>query len=124
MRDKVVLLVRAGLTQERVGAVLKVSIDTLRKHYGHELDTAKDDAVGQVANSLYQKAIAGDPTSMIFYLKTQGRWSEPQKIVLGGDPENPVKVERVMDLKSLDPEARLAIKIAMAHAIQSNKAKG
>jgi hypothetical protein len=33
-------------------------------------------AIGKVAQGLLQKALAGDTTSSIFYLKTQARWRE------------------------------------------------
>ena len=38
-------------------------------------------AISQVAKSLIDKAIAGDTTSAIFFLKTQAGWREVQEIV-------------------------------------------
>lgn len=35
-------------------------------------------AIGNVSKSLLQKALAGDTTSAIFYLKTQAGWKETQ----------------------------------------------
>lgn len=42
-------------------------------------------AVGSVAQSLVQKALAGDTASAIFFLKTQAGWKETQKIEGAGD---------------------------------------
>ena len=54
---------------------------------------AKIGDVGKIASTLlagtnlYTKAMSGDVTSMIFYLKTRGRWSEKAPV---GDAENPL----------------------------------
>jgi IS30 family transposase len=40
----------------------------------------KAKAIGSVAQSLIQKAQAGDNTCMVFYLKTQARWTEEVKV--------------------------------------------
>ncbi len=40
----------------------------------------KTKAIAGVANSLVQKALNGDTSSMIFYLKTQAGWKEKQEI--------------------------------------------
>lgn len=42
-------------------------------------------AVGSVAQSLITKARAGDTASMIFFLKTQGGWSETTRIAQVSD---------------------------------------
>jgi len=39
----------------------------------------KSKAIGKVAQGLVQKAVAGDTTSSIFFLKTQGRWRETDR---------------------------------------------
>ena len=39
----------------------------------------KSKAIGKVAQGLVLKAIAGDTTSSIFFLKTQGRWRETDR---------------------------------------------
>lgn len=39
----------------------------------------KSKAIGKVAQGLVQKAVAGDTTSSIFFLKTQARWRETDR---------------------------------------------
>jgi hypothetical protein len=69
----------AGITQEGVARVLDISVDTLGRHYRTELDTSIDKAVAKVAGSL----------------KTRGRWRDQQAITIGGDADNPLRIERV-----------------------------
>jgi hypothetical protein len=69
-------LVSFGITQEKIAARLSISEDTLVKYYRYELDTAKTNAVQKIATGLFAKAEGGDLAAQIFYLKTQGRWSD------------------------------------------------
>ncbi len=65
-----------GIPQESICRVIRDGIDdkTLRKHFRHELDTALILANTEVSGSLYNKAIGGDTSSIIWWEKTrQGR---------------------------------------------------
>lgn len=55
----------------------------------------KAKAIGKVAQGLLQKALAGDTTSSIFYLKTQARWRETAP-----PPPKDIKPPTVADLES------------------------
>jgi hypothetical protein len=64
---------------------------TLRKHFVKELDQGELKANVKVAQTLFKKAISGDTTSMIFWLKTRARWKEsPQRVELTGKDGGPV----------------------------------
>lgn len=65
-----------GLNQDQVAAVLDINPKTLRKYYDKELKTSKTKTIARVAGKLVEKALAGDVSSMIFYLKTQAKWKE------------------------------------------------
>lgn len=65
-----------GVPQDEIALVLDVDKKTLRKYYRQELDTACAKANAQVAQRLYKKCLDGDTTSMIFWMKTRGKWSE------------------------------------------------
>ncbi len=60
-----------------------------------------------MASNLYSKAMAGDTTAMIFYLKTRGRWSEKPAL---GDSDNPL----VVQTDALDQALELAKQAARA----------
>jgi hypothetical protein len=47
---------------------------------GERYKKGKARAVGSIAQTLIQKARAGDTASMIFYLKTQGGWRETLQV--------------------------------------------
>lgn len=89
-RAKVRTWAAVGTTQDVIAAELGICIDTLAKYYREELDEATARGVANVASNLYSKAMAGDVTSMIFYLKTRGRWSEKASV---GDADNPLVVQ-------------------------------
>lgn len=75
-RGTVEAMASYGITQADICSVLDIDLKTLRKHYRYELDTALAKANSQVAQRLYQKALQGDTSSMIFWLKTRARWRE------------------------------------------------
>jgi len=65
-----------GTRQEAICAILGISVPTLLKHYRLELDNARDEANAAVGGALFTKAMLGDTTAMIFWLKTRARWKE------------------------------------------------
>jgi len=76
-RAEVSALVAYGIKQDHIAARLRISVDTLAKHYAHELETGLSTMIGEVANALYRKGVEeGDTTALIFILKTRGRWRD------------------------------------------------
>lgn len=75
-RTSVQALALAGTHQELISEIIGVAAKTLRKHYREELDWAKAQANAKVAATLYQKALSGDTTALIFWAKTQMGWRE------------------------------------------------
>ena len=80
-----------------------ISEKTLRKHFAKELDQGEMKANFKVAQTLFKKAISGDTTSMIFWLKTRARWKEsPQQVELTGKDGGPVEQKTtVVDEKQI-----------------------
>ena len=82
--DKCQRYAAQGLTYEQIARCLNLHVATLiekRKDYP-ELDEAikrgRDQGVQNVTNALYEKAIKGDNTAMIFFLKNRDpkNWSD------------------------------------------------
>jgi hypothetical protein len=67
--------------------------------------------VANIASNLYAKAMAGDVTSMIFYLKTRGRWREKPS---AGDDENPLVMRIEGSIDPLDQAMEIAKRAARA----------
>lgn len=73
----------ALLNQDQIADYFGISRNTFRAICGRDDEVAaryrkgKAKAIAHVANSLLQKARAGDTTSAIFYLKTHAGWREP-----------------------------------------------
>ena len=65
-----------GLPHEQIAILVGIDDKTLRKHYRQELDIGKAKANSQIAKTLYQKATAGDTTSLIWWTKAQMGWGE------------------------------------------------
>jgi len=74
-----------GLPHEQIAILVGIDDKTLRKHYRAELDLGKAKANGQIAKTLFSKAISGDTTSLIWWTKAQMRWSETVKQELTGE---------------------------------------
>lgn len=75
-RSKIRIYAGLGMTQEQIGALLGKSVDSLDRFCRDDLDKGKAEIISKVAGALVKKAMAGDTTSAIFYLKTQARWKE------------------------------------------------
>ena len=80
-----------GLPHEQIAMLVGIDDKTLRKHYRVELDLGKAKANSQIAKTLYQKATAGDTTSLIWWTKAQMRWSETVKQELTGADGEPLQ---------------------------------
>ncbi len=101
-RKEVEKLIAAGIPQASVAIVIRdgISEPTLRKHFRHELDTAMVKAHGDIAGKIWELAMAGDKTLLIFYAKTQMGWKETQ--VLEGNPDAPFVIKH--EITFVDPK--------------------
>lgn len=70
-----VLLYSKVMSHEMIADSLEISTQTLTRHFKSELAQGKREAVAAVGGKLLAKAMAGHPASMIFYLRTQGKWN-------------------------------------------------
>ena len=88
-----------GLPHEQIGILVGIDDKTLRKYYRQELDKGKAKANGQIAKTLYSKAISGDTTSLIWWTKAQMRWSETVKQEVTGADGEPLQGIQVSFVK-------------------------
>ena len=77
-REQVEQMSAVGIPQESICRVIRDGIDdkTLRKHFRKELDTAAAKANANIGNTLYNKAMGGDTSALIWWSKTRMGWKE------------------------------------------------
>lgn len=99
-RKQVEALSGYGLPVHQIAALIRggISVDTLYAHFQDEMLSGKAKANSQIAQTLFQKAKAGSETAMIWWTKSQMRWSERHEIV--GADGGPIKTEATV---TLDP---------------------
>jgi len=68
--------VSIGYTQEQIGGLIGKSVDWLDKHCRAELDFGALKVNAKIGGKLFQKAMAGDTASLIFWAKTRMGWKE------------------------------------------------
>ena len=85
-KANVELLSGYGVPFEQIAIIIRdgISLSTLRRHFAHQLLKGKAKANGQIGRGLFQKAMAGDTTAMIWWTKTQMKWSETVKNEITG----------------------------------------
>ena len=85
-RKLVEQMTACGIPQESQCRVVRNGIDakTLRKHFKLEIATAATKANAKVAGTLFDKAMSGDTTALIWWTKTRMKWSEKQEIEHSG----------------------------------------
>lgn len=102
-RKQVEALSGYGLPLDQIAVLVRkgISVDTLTTHFSEELMLGKAKANSQVGRTLFKKATDGDTTAMIWWSKTQMKWSETQKVEHTGANGGAIAVTN-MDLKGLN----------------------
>lgn len=94
------------LSHEMIAEQLGISVDTLTRYYGAELRAGKREAIAAVGAMVLRKALAGDKTMAIFYLRTQGKWNTRVELTgVGGGPIRQLDLTKYTDeqLELLEP---------------------
>lgn len=82
--EKIKLYAGLGSTHEHIAQMLGMADNTLRSNETAQKAflEGKAQTIAKVAGSLVKKALNGDTTSAIFYLKTQAGWKETSDLNL------------------------------------------
>jgi hypothetical protein len=94
-RQAVSLHATVGTTHETIAQILGIHKETLYKYYTPELTQSREKANASVGGALFKKAMAGDTTAMIFWMKTRARWKETVDV---SNDDGSLKHEPVRDL--------------------------
>ena len=96
--EKVENLSAQGLTVDQIALVLGVSHWTIYERqnefpeFSDALKRGRGKGVANVTNALYTKAVDGDNTAMIFYLKNRAGWVDKQEV------QSTVEQRHIIDL--------------------------
>jgi DNA-binding XRE family transcriptional regulator len=117
-RQLVQLHATVGTTQDMIARVIGIDKKTLRLHYRDELDLSMAKANATIGGALFNKAKAGDTTSMTFWLKTRARWRETSDVNLISE-DGSMSPKAALDVSRLSPEA-LAEIVALGDATDTD----
>ena len=87
-REMVEKLANWGVAEHHIAPLVGegIHLHTLRKHFMTELERGRAKASAGIGQTLFQKAMAGDVASLIWWTKTQMRWTEaPRQIEVSGN---------------------------------------
>jgi len=79
-RLKVRLMKVAGIDNEVLAKCMGITMATLTKYYKVDLAVGAAECTALVAGKLMEKIRNGDTTSIIFYLRTRGRWAPKNEL--------------------------------------------
>ena len=94
-RTQVESMAGFGVPEVDIAMVIGVAPETLRAHYGSELDQGHIKANTRVAENLYRKATGEGReavTAAIFWLKTRAGWKETSAHEITGKDKQPINV--------------------------------
>ena len=96
-RKQVEALAGYGVPFEQIAVLIGdgISLDTLRTYFPNELVRGKAKANAQVGKGIFQKAMGGDTTAMIWWSKSQMRWAETQKHEHTGTDGAPIEIKKI-----------------------------
>ena len=113
-RNQVEVLAGFGLPQHQIAVLLGCDPKTLRKHFETELAVGDAKATAKVAQTLYNKAVAGDTASLIFWMKARAGWRERTvQEHTGPDGKGPVSLQ--VRFVSTKPETSSEQEPALQH---------
>ena len=65
----------AGSPHETIASIMAIPLRTFERHFKKEIAGGQDEVTARISHGLIGRALQGDNTASIFYLKTRGRWS-------------------------------------------------
>ena len=101
--EKVENLSAQGLTVEQISLVLGINKSTMfdkqneYPDFSDALKRGRGKGVANVTNALYTKAVDGDNTAMIFYLKNRAGWVDKQEIQSTVEQRHVIDLTRIPD---------------------------
>lgn len=84
-----------GVPLPEIGYLVDCNKDTLLKYYKTEIEKGRAIANAKIGERLFQKAMEGDTTALIFWAKARMRWRTEDKVEQEEEVSNKVTVRKV-----------------------------
>ena len=87
-RKQVEAMAGYGVAEAHIASLIRggIGVSTLRERFKANLEQGRAKAHAGIGKTLFQKAMAGDVASLIWWTKTQMRWTEaPRQIEVSGN---------------------------------------
>jgi len=87
-RKQVEAMAGYGVAEAHIASLIRggIGVSTLRERFKENLEQGRAKAHAGIGKTLFQKAMAGDVASLIWWTKTQMRWTEaPRQIEVSGN---------------------------------------
>lgn len=96
-RNQVETMSGYGVPFEQIAALIRggIHVDTLRDKFSSELVNGKAKANAQIGKGVFQKAMGGDTTAMIWWTKCQMGWKETKSHEITGADGEALKIETI-----------------------------
>ncbi len=102
---RLIMALTKVLNHDMIAAQLGISKITLYRHFEHELQAGKAEAIKVIGGKILAQAMEGCRTSQIFYLKTVGGWTQNHRhehTGPGGGPIQTFDFSSFLEGKSID----------------------
>jgi len=86
--------VAIGYTQSQIASLIGKSEDSLQRYCADELKNGALKVNAQIGGKLYQKAMSGDTTALIFWCKTRLGWKETAGLDVNTDSGLTINFQR------------------------------
>ena len=113
-----------GLTSEQIALALGIGESTLYdkqnefKEFGEAIKRGRGTGIQRVTNKLYEKALEGDNTAMIFYLKNRAGWQD--KI----EKETIIEQKQIIDLTRISDNELSKLKSILTSVTTEGGSRG
>lgn len=121
LRKQVETMAGYGVPQPSIASLIGIHPSTLRIHYRLELDLGAAKANMQVAATLFQKAVAGDGPSCMFWLKTRAGWRETNRLEVVRPDQQPELINEGMDLAQAAAAYEATLKFPFALTLEATE---
>ena len=105
-REAVTRMAAVGIPHEQIALVVGdngINVDTLKKHFKRELETAYVEANTKVGQSMFQRAIDGDVGAQKWWTACRMGWKDASRVEVSGPDKGPVRTEWTYTI--IDPKS-------------------